>query len=157
MLLVSLRLRMGIMFTLLSSQICVSSPQRFHPITISSLSPSNVQISSPPLFLSFVYSDVCVFSSTLFQFTHSLPCPLQMCRYHLPPLPLFPSPGTFLLSGGEECVLVVWQLALNEKHFRPRLGAPITRVSCAPADQNFAVSLQNNSNSFLSQLLGFSQ
>jgi NET1-associated nuclear protein 1 (U3 small nucleolar RNA-associated protein 17) len=56
----------------------------------------------------------------------------------------FTTDGTFLLSGGEECVLVVWQLGLNEKHFRPRLGAPITRVSCAPADQNFAVSLQNN-------------
>ena len=43
-------------------------------------------------------------------------------------------------------MLVVWQLDLNEKHFRPRLGAPITRVACAPTDQNFAVSLQNNSN-----------
>jgi hypothetical protein len=85
-------------------------------ITISSLSPSNVPISSP--------------SSSSLSLT----------------------PGTFLLSGGEECVLVVWQLGLNEKHFRPRLGAPITRVSCAPADQNFAVSLQNNSKHFLSYI-----
>jgi NET1-associated nuclear protein 1 (U3 small nucleolar RNA-associated protein 17) len=56
----------------------------------------------------------------------------------------FTSDGTYLLSGGEECVLVVWQLASCKSHYRPRLGAQITRIACAPSDQSFAVSLQNN-------------
>lgn len=63
----------------------------------------------------------------------------------LPPSLHPPSPGTYLLSGGEECVLVVWQLASCKSHYRPRLGAQITRIACAPADQSFAISLQNNS------------
>ncbi len=52
--------------------------------------------------------------------------------------------GTYLLSGGEEAVLVLWQLANEQKHFRPRLGAPIVGVACCPGDQTFAVSLNNN-------------
>lgn len=52
--------------------------------------------------------------------------------------------GTFLLSGGEEAVLVLWQLANEQKHFRPRLGAPIMGVACCYGDQTFAVSLKNN-------------
>lgn len=41
-------------------------------------------------------------------------------------------------------MLVLWQLATNRKYFRPRLGSPITRVSCSPGDQYFAVCLQSN-------------
>ena len=41
-------------------------------------------------------------------------------------------------------MLVLWQMATNRKYFRPRLGSPITRVSCAPGDQYFAVCLQSN-------------
>ena len=52
--------------------------------------------------------------------------------------------GTYLLSGGEEAVLVLWQLATEQKHFRPRLGAPIVGVACCPGDQTYAISLQNN-------------
>lgn len=58
---------------------------------------------------------------------------------------LFPvSTGTYLLSGGVESVLVLWQLKTSHKQFRPRLGSPITRVSCSEDDTCFAVSLQNN-------------
>ena len=35
-------------------------------------------------------------------------------------------------------------MSSNTSHFRPRLGAQITRIACAPADQSFAISLQNN-------------
>lgn len=71
---------------------------------------------------------------------------LQMvstCKHALPIFTPFPL-GTYLLSGGEEGVLVLWQHKTNHKHFRPRLGAAISRVSCSPGDAYFAVTLQNN-------------
>jgi hypothetical protein len=37
--------------------------------------------------------------------------------------------GRYLYSGGEEGVLVVWQLATGFKDFVPRLGAAITHVA----------------------------
>ncbi|KAF8203796.1 WD40-repeat-containing domain protein [Pholiota molesta] len=37
--------------------------------------------------------------------------------------------GAYLLSGGEESVLVIWQLHTGKKEFVPRLGAPINTVS----------------------------
>jgi len=37
--------------------------------------------------------------------------------------------GAYLLSGGEESVLVIWQLHTRQKEFVPRVGAPIHTVS----------------------------
>ena len=37
--------------------------------------------------------------------------------------------GAYLLSGGEEAVLVIWQLHTGRKDFIPRVGAPISTVS----------------------------
>lgn len=37
--------------------------------------------------------------------------------------------GAYLVSGGEEAVLVLWQLHTAHKEFVPRVGAPITSVS----------------------------
>lgn len=37
--------------------------------------------------------------------------------------------GAYLLSGGEEAVLVIWQLQTGKKEFVPRVGAPISTVS----------------------------
>jgi NET1-associated nuclear protein 1 (U3 small nucleolar RNA-associated protein 17) len=37
--------------------------------------------------------------------------------------------GAYLLSGGEEAVLVIWQLRTGRKEFVPRVGAPINTVS----------------------------
>lgn len=37
--------------------------------------------------------------------------------------------GAYLLSGGEEAVLVIWQLHTGKKEFVPRVGAPISTVS----------------------------
>ncbi|KAJ3775149.1 WD40 repeat-like protein [Lentinula raphanica] len=41
----------------------------------------------------------------------------------------FTSNGAYLLSGGEESVLVIWQLHSGRKEFVPRLGAPIQTIS----------------------------
>ena len=37
--------------------------------------------------------------------------------------------GAYLLSGGEESVLVIWQLRTGRKEFVPRVGAPINTIS----------------------------
>src|SRR5260221_7438285 len=37
--------------------------------------------------------------------------------------------GAYLLSGGEEAVLVIWQLHTGKKEFIPRVGAPISTIS----------------------------
>jgi FOG: WD40 repeat len=41
----------------------------------------------------------------------------------------FTSNGAYLLSGGEESVLVLWQLQTGKKEFVPRLGSPINTVA----------------------------
>lgn len=39
--------------------------------------------------------------------------------------------GSYLLSGGEEAVLVIWQLHTGKREFVPRVGAPIVGVAVA--------------------------
>ena len=69
---------------------------------------------------------------------------------HTSPTPtLAPPTGTYLLSGGEEGVLVLWQLDTNKKQFRPRLGSPITRLACCPGDKFFTVGLESNGELFI--------
>ncbi|KAF9074836.1 quinon protein alcohol dehydrogenase-like superfamily [Rhodocollybia butyracea] len=41
----------------------------------------------------------------------------------------FTSNGAYLLSGGEESVLVIWQLHSGKKEFVPRLGSPVQTIS----------------------------
>lgn len=52
---------------------------------------------------------------------HSLPV-LSLC---------FTTEGSFLLSGGHECVLVKWMYKSGQKDFRPRLGAPLNEICCS--------------------------
>lgn len=40
----------------------------------------------------------------------------------------FTPEGSFLLSGGHECVLVKWLYKTGQKDFRPRLGSPIGQI-----------------------------
>jgi NET1-associated nuclear protein 1 (U3 small nucleolar RNA-associated protein 17) len=40
--------------------------------------------------------------------------------------------GAYLASGGEEAVLVLWQLGTGHKEFVPRVGAPIEHVTICP-------------------------
>lgn len=57
--------------------------------------------------------------------------------------------GAYLLSGGEESVLVVWQLESGHREYLPRLGAPIQSVSVVPStserEQEYLLSLVDGS------------
>ena len=46
----------------------------------------------------------------------------------------FSQDGRYLLSGGEEAVLVVWQLLTLKRTYLPRLGGPISHITCIPDD-----------------------
>ncbi|OCB85603.1 hypothetical protein A7U60_g7252 [Sanghuangporus baumii] len=41
----------------------------------------------------------------------------------------FSKNGSYLLSGGEESVLVIWQIQTGRKEFVPRLGSPISTIT----------------------------
>ncbi|XP_046550835.1 LOW QUALITY PROTEIN: WD repeat-containing protein 75-like [Haliotis rubra] len=56
----------------------------------------------------------------------------------------FSPEGSLLLSGGHECTLVKWQYETHYKDFKPRLGSPITHVTCAPDNLLYAVSHRDN-------------
>jgi NET1-associated nuclear protein 1 (U3 small nucleolar RNA-associated protein 17) len=43
--------------------------------------------------------------------------------------------GAYLLSGGEEAVLVLWQLHTGKKEFIPRVGSPIVSIAVSPANE----------------------
>ncbi|KAG0379289.1 hypothetical protein BGX24_000977 [Mortierella sp. AD032] len=57
----------------------------------------------------------------------------------------FTSDGTYLLSGGEESVLVIWQLGTGHKQFLPRLGSEIKHITVSPDDAFYAMGHQDNS------------
>lgn len=57
----------------------------------------------------------------------------------------FTKSGNALLSGGQENVLVSWQLANQTKDFMPRLGAEITAISISPNFEFYATCLSDNS------------
>ncbi|XP_072179369.1 WD repeat-containing protein 75-like [Diadema setosum] len=57
----------------------------------------------------------------------------------------FSPEGTYLFSGGHECVLVRWQYNSKHRDFLPRLGASITHVACSPDGLMRALALNNNS------------
>ena len=52
--------------------------------------------------------------------------------------------GRYLFSGGDEGVLVVWQLGSNNKDFVPRLGAGITFLSSSAKEARVAVTTADN-------------
>ncbi|KAF5385093.1 hypothetical protein D9615_001275 [Tricholomella constricta] len=56
----------------------------------------------------------------------------------------FTSNGAYLLSGGEESVLVIWQLHTGKKEFVPRVGAAINTVSafkCGGGEEEYLLGL----------------
>ncbi|KAF9432034.1 hypothetical protein BGZ76_011388 [Entomortierella beljakovae] len=57
----------------------------------------------------------------------------------------FTSDGTYLLSGGEEAVLVIWQLQTGFKQFLPRLGSEIKHITVSPDQALYAIGHQDNS------------
>ncbi|KAG6380891.1 quinon protein alcohol dehydrogenase-like superfamily [Boletus reticuloceps] len=57
----------------------------------------------------------------------------------------FTTNGAYLLSGGEESVLVIWQLHSGKREFVPRVGSPITNIVVSPsrlAEEEYLWDLQ---------------
>eukprot|EP01116_Phalansterium_solitarium_P023920 TRINITY_DN8595_c0_g1_i1.p1 TRINITY_DN8595_c0_g1~~TRINITY_DN8595_c0_g1_i1.p1 ORF type:complete len:1176 (+),score=463.09 TRINITY_DN8595_c0_g1_i1:143-3670(+) len=64
----------------------------------------------------------------------------------------FTNDAAYLLSGGQEAVLVVWQLETGAKQFLPRLGAGIVGVTPSPDSSVYAVSTLDNTVKLISTL-----
>ncbi|KAI0315260.1 WD40 repeat-like protein [Amylostereum chailletii] len=59
--------------------------------------------------------------------------------------------GAYLLSGGEESVLVIWQLHTGKKEFVPRVGAPISSVVVSRSgEEEYLLGLADASYVFIS-------
>jgi NET1-associated nuclear protein 1 (U3 small nucleolar RNA-associated protein 17) len=61
--------------------------------------------------------------------------------------------GAYLLSAGEEAVLVIWQLHSGKKEYVPRVGAPITGVAVCNAserEEEYLMTLSDGSHAFVS-------
>lgn len=56
----------------------------------------------------------------------------------------FTNEGSYLLSGGEEAVLVVWQHSTGNKRFLPRLGAPVCGIITDRRDLFYAIATKDN-------------
>ena len=56
----------------------------------------------------------------------------------------FTSGGRYLLSGGEEAVLVLWQIESGLRQYLPRLGEPIHFIAVSADDRWVAVSTSDN-------------
>lgn len=62
--------------------------------------------------------------------------------------------GAYLLSGGEESVLVIWQLHTGRKEFVPRVGAPIATINVARSlksgEEEYLLGLVDSTYTFVS-------
>eukprot|EP01027_Heterolobosea_sp_BB2_P019235 GEZU01027017.1.p1 GENE.GEZU01027017.1~~GEZU01027017.1.p1 ORF type:complete len:739 (+),score=128.73 GEZU01027017.1:281-2497(+) len=56
----------------------------------------------------------------------------------------FTPDGGYMLSGGDEAVLVQWQLAKGKKDFLPRLGASIQAIAVSPCTTKYALVCNDN-------------
>ncbi|KAJ1816268.1 NET1-associated nuclear protein 1 [Coemansia sp. RSA 2598] len=57
---------------------------------------------------------------------------------------VFAADGQLMLSGGDEGVLVLWQLATDTKSFLPRLGSDIMGIAISPDQMLYALTLRDN-------------
>lgn len=53
--------------------------------------------------------------------------------------------GNYLISGGRETVLVLWQLDTGAKQFLPHLESPVENIVVSPTGASYAVRLADNS------------
>ncbi|GAA5807850.1 hypothetical protein MFLAVUS_001229 [Mucor flavus] len=66
--------------------------------------------------------------------------------HHLPVRCLtFMADGAYLLSGGEESVVVIWQLDTGHKQFLPRMGGSIASITISPNHRFYCLGLDDNS------------
>jgi NET1-associated nuclear protein 1 (U3 small nucleolar RNA-associated protein 17) len=56
----------------------------------------------------------------------------------------FSADGNYLLSGGEEAVLVLWQFQTGSRQFLPRLGAEISSIRISQNQGLYLISLKDN-------------
>lgn len=73
----------------------------------------------------------------------TISCPTRLFHWHahaVASLAYTPN-GAYLCSGGEEAVLVFWQLATGHKEFLPRLGAPIVNLTVSGSGDEAAIML----------------
>lgn len=53
--------------------------------------------------------------------------------------------GNYLVSGGNETVLVIWQLDTNQQQFLPHLSTPILNLTISDAGSSYVLRLADNS------------
>ncbi|KAF8474194.1 hypothetical protein BDZ91DRAFT_845564 [Kalaharituber pfeilii] len=53
--------------------------------------------------------------------------------------------GNYLISGGDETVLVIWQIDTGHKQFLPHLTSAIEHIVVSPSGSSYAVRLSDNS------------
>ncbi|KAF2645093.1 WD40 repeat-like protein [Massarina eburnea CBS 473.64] len=53
--------------------------------------------------------------------------------------------GNYLISGGDETVLTIWQLATGKQQHLPHLSAAIEKIVLSPSGTSYGISLANNS------------
>ena len=58
--------------------------------------------------------------------------------------------GNYIISGGQETVLVLWQLETGRKETLPHLGAPLESVVISPGGSSYGIRLADNSAMILS-------
>ncbi|KAJ7925936.1 hypothetical protein B0H13DRAFT_1973962 [Mycena leptocephala] len=64
----------------------------------------------------------------------------------------FTSNGAYLLSGGEESVLVIWQLHTGKREFLPRIGSPIKTITVskvASGEEEYLLGLADATYTFV--------
>jgi WD40 repeat protein len=57
----------------------------------------------------------------------------------------FTRDASYLLSGGNEATVVIWQLETGQKQFLPRLGGEIHHIELSPDETQYSMFLSNNS------------
>ena len=58
--------------------------------------------------------------------------------------------GNYIISGGLENTLVLWQLETGQKQFLPHLGSPVESIVVSPTGSSYSVRLADNSAMILS-------
>lgn len=69
-----------------------------------------------------------------------------MFHWHTLPVSdlVFSTEGNYLYSGGGECVLVKWNIQVEDRSFLPRLGLPICQLVVAPDNSFIATGHEDN-------------
>ncbi|KAK5734729.1 NET1-associated nuclear protein 1 [Elasticomyces elasticus] len=92
----------------------------------------------------YLYDDITsVFAQ---QGQASLPAP-RVLHWHREAVSAmkFSLDGSYLISGGKETVLVLWQLETGKKQFLPHLTSEIERIVVSPEGDRYAVQMGDNS------------